>query len=140
MSQSFIKNKDDTPDTVAAKIEARLGFKPPKMCGYHMLVEVYIRDEVNKNIDGTESLIYIPKVILDNDKYRNCTGLVLAQGPQCYKGRNFDGFEKWCEVGDWIVFPRNEGVQVNFRGRTVQFLPDDMMFCVIDDPSFITRD
>lgn len=132
-------------------VRAQLGFEPPRVSGFHMIVKVYTRDEdlvKLLNDDGTPMLdpitgkqksIIAPEVTKAEDKYRNCTGLVVAQGFDCYKGARFRLSGAWCKVGDFIVFPRNEGTQVMYRGLPMQYLPDDRCLGTVDDPSYVTR-
>jgi len=122
-------------------VEASLGFEAPRVTGYHMAVKIYVRpDEIAEftKSDGTTGKLYLPQTATVHDKYTNCTALVLSQGDGCYKGERF--IKPWCKVGDWIVIPRNEGTQVNFRGLPVQFIADDRCLCVIQDPTWVTRD
>lgn len=213
-------------------IEQHLGFPAPRMTGYHMAVKIYVRPEECKEITddaGVKKSIYLPEVVTSQDKWRNCTALVVSQGNECYKTGRFaaekgfmdcstfieaqrtaefisqstfcpdyyrkkpvevlsvlqmglelgytpfesifkikldetgnvkilensevsqkckdviDYFEKsrikpWCKVGDWIVIPRNEGTQVNYRGIPMQFIPDDKVLAIIEDPTHVTRD
>lgn len=141
MATSFI----DATEEVEAKefIKTHLGFDPPRMCGYFMAVKLFIREEdidIGKDINGKEIKIAIPETVRANDKYKSCTALVVAQGPECYKGERFKDSEPWCKVGDWIIIPRHEGPQINYRGVPMHLIPDDKVYGVVEDPSFVTRD
>ncbi len=141
-------------------IEKELGFALPRPCGYHMLVKIFIRTEKGLYVDkdGKESIIALPESLIGVDKYTSCVALVVAQGPQCYKGPKFQEsnfrklcrlfFNRWmepcylmprCQVGDWIVIPRNEGTQFSYRGVTMQTIIDEYCMMVIPDPTFVTR-
>ena len=227
---SYILEKEEKEATDF--IKEHLGFNPPRMTGYHMAVKIYIRSEEIKEItteDGETKSIYLPDMVTSQDKWRNCTALVVSQGPECYRTGRFEAkkgfmdcstfleaqrtsefiskssfcpefykdkpvellaalqlglelgytpfesiyrikikedgsivlvdendvdikmknvigfFDKsrikpWCKVGDWIVIPRNEGTQVNYRGIPMQFIPDDRVLAIIEDPTHVTRD
>lgn len=123
-------------------IEDLLGFERPRPTGYHIAVKIYVRDEdVGKlyDKDGRETLLYAPAQVSAHDKFRNCSALVLAIGPDAYRGSKFIS-GPWVRVGDWVVIARNGGPQVNYRGVPVTFIPDDNIYCVIPDPTFVTRD
>jgi len=124
-------------------IEQHLGFPAPRVCGYYMAVKLYVRPEEVSTFtdkDGKEIKIILPESARVEDKWRSCTALVLSQGPQCYKGKKFKDSGPWCKVGDWIVIPRNEGVQVNYRGIPMQYIPDDRVLGIIEDPTHVVRD
>lgn len=145
-------------------IEESLGFEVPRVCGYHMVVKIFVRPEdVHEFTDekGNKKSIYLPESATAQDKFRSCVALVLNQGPECYTGKRFQEnpvirfFRKtglfkswlgpirkrpWCKVGDWVVIARNAGPQVNYRGMPVTYLPDDQIFGVVPDPTFVTRD
>lgn len=143
-------------------IEECLGFEPPRSAGFQMAVKIYVRPEETAEFikdDGTKGMLYLPQMVTGRDKFVNCTALVLSQGPDCYTGKRFEVsfFEKifrfffgkwlkptkkmpWCKVGDWVVIPRNEGTQVNYRGIPVQYIFDDKVLGTVEDPSYVTRD
>lgn len=126
--------------------------KPFKCSGYHMAVMLYIRPEEMRPLgndkdgnpilapDGTPACIYIPNTVTANDKWVSCTALVVAQGPESYKGARFKESGPWCRVGDWVVIPRNEGIQISYRGVPMQIIPDDRVLGIVEDPAWISRD
>lgn len=139
---SFI---DDNEEKEAKEfIQKHLGFLPPRVAGYYMAVKIYLRPEeittVVDEVTGEKKSIYLPETVTANDKYRSCTALVVAMGNECYKGKRFRNSGPWCKVGDWVAIPRNEGTQLNYRGIPMQFIPDDRILCVVEDPAYITRD
>lgn len=146
---SFIEPQEE--EEACKFIEEHLGFEPPRPSGYHMAVKLYIRSEdvhqlkdENGNpildADGKPKYIAIPDSVTAHDKWRSCTALVVAQGPECYQSPRFMRTGPWCKVGDWVVIPRNEGVQINYRGIPMQLIPDDRVLAVVSDPSYVTRD
>lgn len=124
------------------RLEARLGFELPPLAGrFFMMVEVYTRptDETLTLKDGQRSSILMPEVVRVEDEFRKCTGLVLMLGSDCYYGDQWAHSGPLCQVGDWIVFPRNSGTQINYRGVPVQLIHDDKMLLRIDNPTYVTR-
>ena len=65
--------------------------------------------------------------------------IVLALGPDCYKGERFQHSGPWCKVGDWVIIPRNEGTQFLYNEIPVHLLPDDRILTVIPDPTVVRR-
>ena len=144
-------------------IEAHLGFERPRPCGAHMAVKIFVRpDEIASWIDPVtkeKKIFALPSSARAHDKFTSCVALVLAQGPEAYKGKRFEEhwgirflrifFNRWmpkrtkfpwCRVGDWIVIARHEGVQVNYRGIPMQYIYDDRALGIISDPEHVTRD
>lgn len=121
-----------------------LGFEPPRTVGFNMCVMLYIRPEkVTEggiyHASGISVSDFINEGRLSRDQYTTCVALVCYQGNECYTNPLFQGV-RWCNVGDWILFPRNEGVRVNYRGVQMQFIQDINMYSVIEDPAYVTRD
>ena len=118
----------------------------PRPAGYYVVAKTYIRPEqikVIKGADGKDVPLYIPDQSRAEDKYQSVAALVIAVGPQAYKGKNFDGSDRfpegpWCRVGDWIVLPRYEGFSFMFKGVPMQLLPDDKVLAVIRDPKDVS--
>jgi hypothetical protein len=156
---SYIEKHEE--QTAKDFIEEQLGFEAPRVCGYHMTVKLYIRPDEYEVVtdEGGKKRIVLPSIVTAMDKYKSCTALVLSQGPECYKGKRFEEpwykkllrifFEPimkpcikvpWCKPGDWIVFPRNEGTQVIYRGVPIQYIPDHVVLGVISDPTWVVRD
>lgn len=157
---SFIEDYEE--EEAKKLIEEQLGFEAPRVAGYRMAVKIHIRPEdmveFTRN-DGTKGAIVMPKSMNAHDKFTQCTALVLNQGSTCYTTSAYREswfitlcrklFNKWmpprtkfplCKVGDWIVIPRNEGIQVNYRGIPVQYIYEDVVCGVVQDPSWVTRD
>lgn len=108
-------------------IKEQLGYEPPRPCGYQVLVKLYIRPEEIKSItreDGTVVQLYAPDTVRHEDRYISMCALVLALGPDCYKGERFQHSGLWCKVGDWVIIPRNEGTQFLYNEIPVHLLPD----------------
>lgn len=122
--------------------EKLCGKKPPSITGYYVGIRIYQRaiTKTVKREDGTEAEMYTgTERTQAEDKYQSMVGLVVAMGPQAYKGtdqfgnRRFEG-EPWCNIGDFVLFPRYEGLQVTFRDVPLLIVPDDKIIGIVDDP------
>jgi hypothetical protein len=141
------------------KIKEVLGFEPLPMCGYYMAI--VIQEEKYASIDGRRTNLLLGEKSLDEEKYRRVSGLVIAQGAQCYRGNLFyehwvikllrkivgkkilpipDHKKPWCRVGDFVVFPRHEGQLVNYRGLPVMMVPDTKIYSPIEHPDYVRRE
>ncbi len=65
----------------------------PKPSGYHMLVGLVELKE------QTEGGIYIPEARLADERAASIVGLVLKQGPDCYKSEKKFPTGPWCKRG-----------------------------------------
>jgi hypothetical protein len=141
MSLSYIESHEE--QEAKELITQQLGFEPPRPAGYHLLVKLYIRPEEVSRIkgdDGVERKIYLPESTRAEDRYRSISALVIAKGPECYKGDRFKESGAWCKIGDWVVIPRHEGHQIVYRDIPMHVIPDDRVLLVVDDPSVVRRD
>lgn len=112
-------------------------------CGYLIAVKIYVRSDEYKTItrdDGTTSTLFLPDQSSVRDRYNSVAALVVAVGPDAYKGVLPDGTpryrEPWCKVGDWVVIPRYECFQITYRETVaLGLLSDDKIMAVIKDPN-----
>lgn len=158
---SFIEKYEE--EDAKRQVKEYLTFDPPRQVGFYMAVAVYVPHKDKKfylnPVSGKRSCIIAPDSYGAHEKFTNCVGLVIDKGPECHTGWRFEEhwlrsflrifFNKWmkpnkkvpwCKVGDWIIFPRNQGTQINYRGVAVQLIKDEDMYSVIEDPRYVTRD
>lgn len=153
----FVKKGDQKQ--VQELIKQRLGFEPMRLGGIWVKVELYNRQNstfVNPKT-GEKTLIVVPELEHQRDKYTKCVGLVISKGPRAFREGVFEDplstrilrkfFGKFmkpsarkptCEIGDWVVFPRHEGSLIGYRGVPCMIIPDDRIFGPVADPEFIT--
>ncbi len=146
----------DEVELAKERIKESLGFSPPPMAGFYMAVVIH-EEKFARTGDGQKTRIINAKI--DEEKYRNPTGLVVAQGPWCYSGSQFKEawplamcrfffgrFMKpaknrpWCRIGDWVILPRHEGQMVNYRGVPMMMIPDTKIYTPVENPDYVTRD
>lgn len=138
---SYIEDHEE--DEAKQFIEEELGFSLPKATGNRLIVKIYIRPEelsTFKNDKGETISIYMPEIILNNDKYKNFAALVLSVGDKCFSEDEYKDSGPSCKVGDWITIARNDGgQQYIYRGVAVQDIPVRAMLSVIEDPNYVER-
>lgn len=118
-----------------------------RAAGFMVLGKSFIRPEEVKKVidkDGIEKTIYMPQISATDDKWISGSMLVMDMGPQAYKGKNADGSDRfpeknWCEIGDWVIVPPNEGYRITYRGVAMHMVADDKILGVISDPAQLTR-
>lgn len=128
-------------------IEDFIGFKPPKVCGFNMIIKLHIREEDTYepkdkqgnpvlDIYGNKVKIALPKSIRENEPYSNCIALVIAQGDRCFSDPEFKDTGPLCRVGDFIMFPRNEclGTQLSYKGLVMHVIVDKCVYNVLKSP------
>jgi len=91
--------------------------------GNRLVVAVYIQPQ------KTESGLYLPDTVLQEDVWQGVTGLVIQKGPGC-----FIDSDKWkfygqsVEVGDWITFQPSHTTLCklgnNLNGRECRIIQD----------------
>ncbi len=140
-STSYIEDHEE--EEAKQLIEEELGFPLPKAIGNRLIVKIYIRPEEISTFEddkGKKISIYMPEIYLANDKYSNFAALVLSVGDRCFKDKYFEEFGPGCKVGDWITIARNHGgQQYEYRGVEVQDIPEEAIYDVIEDPSYVER-
>jgi len=143
---SFIQDEEVVSATCL--MEEQIGFRLPRPCGYQVLIKMFIREEVVKRItddDGKrlmgsdgKPLVYLAgeEELREREKYNCFVGLVLALGPEAYKGSRFKGF--YCRPGDWVIMEKNAGLTHGFKGMPVVLVDDDRIKGIYEDPNDIT--
>ena len=123
-------------------IEEELGFESIKAFSKQIVVKIFVRPEEISTFttaEGKTVSIVIPEMYLANDKYTNFTALVLDIAKDCYTDEEYKETGPWCKVGDWVIIPRNVGTQQDYRGVTVQVIPEHAIYCVAEDPTYVER-
>lgn len=116
-------------DDINKEIYEYLGnMEPPRMCGPLICLKVFIQDK-HGDLILSESKV---------DKYTSIVGRVVKLGPECYpKDRSPAGPR--CKLGDWVTFKAAIGERLIYRGHIMQYLYDDHISSVIEDPNYVTR-
>lgn len=98
----------------------------PNVKGWNILIRPY------KGPEKVGSL-YLPDSTRDDVEFLSNVGQVKAIGSEAWSGR-----EPWCEVGDWVVWGRHQGVRLRYDGVTFVLLQDELVLFVVDDPKKIS--
>jgi len=114
------------PDEEIAK------FKDVEPQGWTILVRLYTEPKVKNGL-------YMPDIVHDEQQYRSCVGLVVRKSKAAYLDDRYDKTGQWCDVGDWVVFPRHAGYKIHYEGMPIFVLKEDAIDLVIKDPSKIAR-
>lgn len=155
---SFI-NKDEEAEARKFIEEEFLCNHAPRVTGIYMAVMIYDGGNYHISREGERTDIYMPDSVRNRKRFENPVGRVVLQGLACYKGKDFQenllmrGVRKvfgkwmsptykqpWCKVGEWIMYPRTEGLYVNFKGKPMQIIRDDTVVMVLQNPTDVNRD
>lgn len=109
--------------------------KLPKVCGPLLLIKPI--EFENK----TKSGLVLPDQFKEDMQFLTNVGKVLSMGPIAFEeirqGENRFGREKWCTIGDYVVWPKHAGKKVMYNGEPYVLINDDQIMLVIDDPESI---
>lgn len=140
LCQSFFTEEESIE--AEKQINEYFGNTLPRTLGYFLLIEPYVQPQERKikGNDGKDLSIYLPDSSMDLYRFTACVGRVLKQGPDVYQDpKLFRKSYKWCRVGDWVVYPRNEGHRITIDGKDLLFLSDNSIIAIVEDPSIVTR-
>lgn len=106
--------------------------KPPRPCGYFLLVRLGITPE-------KVGSIHIPIMTQREDQFSSIYGRCIMWGHEAYAGDRYRESGPWCYPGDYVMIARREGMPFTYDKVPYVFLPDDRVFGVIDDASKLLR-
>jgi co-chaperonin GroES (HSP10) len=107
--------------------------KALRMVGWSILVRLYIAPAT------TKSGVFISDDAHNEQKYVNCVGLVVDKAPGTYKDRRYEDTSSWCDIGDWVVFPRHAGYRIEIFDTPCWVLKEDAIDGITHDPRLIKR-
>ena len=107
--------------------------KLPELTGWRLLVLPY------KGQGKTKGGVILTDETMQERGYTTVTGLVLKQGPDCYKDEERFPNGPWCKVNDWIIFGRYAGSRFGIEGGEVRILNEDEIIAVVKDPEDILQ-
>lgn len=91
-------------------------------------------------IEGRKTSLLVPHSVHQREKYKNFVAYVVYMGDECYKAENGTPKKQWCKVGDWIVLPRHEGVQMTYKGYPMIIIYDDRVFGSVSNPELFYKE
>jgi hypothetical protein len=100
--------------------------------GWNLLVRLYTEPKVVKSVMR-------PPSVREEDLYTNCVGLVVQKAPGAYKDIRYRETGPWCEVGEWVVFPRHAGYRIFVKGLPVWLLKEDAIDAAVKNPADVSK-
>ena len=112
-------------DTFDKEKEIEL-FKNLKPTGWNIVIRLFIAPE------RTKSGLFTPGTA-EKDKYSKCWGLVVGMSEHAYTDKE-RYTTPWCQLGDWVIFPRHGDYRQDYKGRTIFIIKEDAVDVIINDP------
>ena len=103
----------------------------PTPTGWRILILPY------RGKGKTESGLYLPDQVVEQNQVSTQVGYVLKVGPLAYQDEEKFPKGAWCEERDWVMFARYAGSRFNIDGGEVRILNDDEILARIMDPADI---
>jgi co-chaperonin GroES (HSP10) len=116
-----------------SKEEEIAKFSGLEAVGWTIIVRLYVEPQ------STKSGIFIPAKAHEEQQYKGCVGLVVKKGKGTYLDDRYAQTGHWCEVGDWVGFPRHAGYRIYHNGTPLWVLKEDGIDYRTDDPRKISR-
>jgi len=113
------------------RLKTKESNKLPQPTGWRMVVLPF------KMPEKTKGGLYLGQDTLERQQVGSTCGLVLAQGPDCYKDTERYPDGPWCKKGDWVIFARYAGSRIQIDGGEVRLLNDDEVLATIENPEDI---
>jgi chaperonin GroES len=102
--------------------------KMPSPTGWRLLILPY------KGKGQTESGIYLPDKVVEEQSVSTQVGYVLKVGELAYQDAGKFPEGPWCAKGDWVMFARYAGSRFRIDGGEVRILNDDEILATIQSP------
>lgn len=112
---------------------ANLADRLPIPAGYKMLV---VKPEIEEKSDG--GIVYANET-RKKEEQGAVVGLVLRQGPLCYKDPDKFPTGAWCKEGDFVLLRAYSGSRFSVDGKEFIIVNDDQIEGVVVDPRGIGR-
>lgn len=112
-------------------IDGTLLDRMPSPTGWRILILPY------RGKGKTESGLYLPDQVVEQNQVSTQVGYVLKVGPLAYQDEEKFPKGAWCEERDWVMFARYAGSRFNIDGGEVRILNDDEILARIMDPADI---
>ena len=126
LSDAYQQPKVLNPESIGGSLLQRM----PTPTGWRILILPY------RGKGKTESGLYLPDQIVEQQQVSTQVGYVLKVGPDAYKDKSrFTGI--WCKEKDWVIFGRYAGSRFKIEGGEVRLLNDDEILATIKDPTDI---
>ena len=124
LSDAYQQPKVLNPESIGGSFLQRM----PTPTGWRILILPY------RGKGKTESGLYLPDQIVEQQQVSTQVGYVLKVGPLAYQDEEKFPKGAWCEEKDWVMFARYAGSRFNIDGGEVRILNDDEILARIIDP------
>ena len=121
LADAYGNQKYLNPEALKGSLLERL----PNPTGWRILILPY------RGKGKTESGIYLPDQVVEQNQVSTQVGYVLKMGSLCYKDKEKFPTEPWCQEKDWVMFARYAGSRFNIDGGEVRILNDDEILAKI---------
>lgn len=109
----------------------------------NVLIRPYVPPKGIKLKGG--STLYIPDSVDHDRTYLQNVGVLVKLGDLAFKDPNvkpneprfpYGYFEKqWAKEGDWVLYPRNSGQKIKYKGVRFVLMKDTSLLGKINDPA-----
>ncbi|HVX00753.1 MAG TPA: hypothetical protein VHA52_10020 [Candidatus Babeliaceae bacterium] len=125
-------------------VKEKINFELPRLLGTNILVKLTIREEEIITVtreDGSKVSLILPEEIRAHERFQQVCALVVDMGEGARRENpNY-------RIGDFILIPRQEGIQLNFRKYTqvnvfhnvFHIIEHDKEYGVVRSPMSIER-
>ena len=127
LADAYGNQKYLNPDALEGSLLDRL----PNPTGWRILILPY------RGKGKTESGVYLPDQVVEQNQVSTQVGYVLKMGPLCFKDTEKFQHMPWCKEKDWVMFARYAGSRFNIDGGEVRILNDDEILAKIQNPEDI---
>ena len=124
LSEAYEQPKVLNPDAISGTLLERL----PSPTGWRLLILPY------RGKGKTESGVYLPDQVVEQNQVSTQVGYVLKAGPLAYQDEEKFPKGPWCKEKDWVMFARYSGSRFNIDGGEVRILNDDEILARISNP------
>ena len=123
LSDAYQQPKVLNPESIGGSLLQRM----PTPTGWRILILPY------RGKGKTESGLYLPDQIVEQQQVSTQVGYVLKVGPLAYQDEEKFPKGAWCEEKDWVMFARYAGSRFNIDGGEVRIINDDEVIGTILD-------
>ena len=127
LSNAYQETKYLNPEALKGSLLERM----PSPTGWRILILPY------RGKGKTESGIYLPDQVVEQNQVSTQVGYVLKMGTLCYQDKEKFPLGAWCKEKDWVMFARYAGSRFNIDGGEVRILNDDEILARIKNPEDI---
>ncbi len=108
-------------------------FDKMKVDGWDVVIRLYMEPQ------QTAGGLWKTAKTIEEGEYANCVGLVVKIAEGAYKDPRYEQTGRWCEVGEWRMFPRHGGNKYKYKGIPIFVMKEDAIGPRVEDPRDVSR-